>query len=73
MNLEMMNQELSTLNPQMIVQWAVQRAGKPVLTTNFGPHEAAIIHMATQVKPDIPVVWIDSGYGTEATYRFANL
>ena len=39
MNLEMMNQELSTLNPQMIVQWAVQRAGKPVLTTNFGPHE----------------------------------
>lgn len=72
MNLEMMNQELSTLSPQMIVQWAVQRVGKPVLTTNFGPHEAAIIHMATQVKPDIPVVWIDSGYGTEATYRFSN-
>ncbi|ELT96747.1 hypothetical protein CAPTEDRAFT_127486 [Capitella teleta] len=72
MNLEMMNQELSTLSPQAIIQWAVQRAGKPVLTTNFGPHEAAIIHMVTQVKPDIPVVWIDSGYGTKATYRFAD-
>ena len=46
-------------------------AKAPVLTTNFGPHEAAILHMVTQVKPDIPVVWIDSGYGTGATYRFA--
>ena len=27
--------------------------------------------MATRIKPDLPVIWIDSGYGTEATYRFA--
>jgi phosphoadenosine phosphosulfate reductase len=28
--------------------------------------------MVTQVRPDIPVIWMDNGYNTEATYRFAD-
>jgi phosphoadenosine phosphosulfate reductase len=28
--------------------------------------------MITQVKPDIPIIWMDNGYNTEATYRFAD-
>lgn len=31
-----------------------------------------MLHMLTQVKPDIRVIWMDSGYNTEATYRFAD-
>ncbi|WP_062269834.1 phosphoadenosine phosphosulfate reductase family protein [Endozoicomonas arenosclerae] len=71
MDLETINGELAELSPQEIIRWTLQKAGKPVVTTNFGPHEAAILHMATRVQPDLPVIWIDSGYGTEATYRFA--
>ena len=71
MDLESINQELSSKDPAAIIQWALGQAKNPVLTTNFGPHEAAILHLAVQAKPDIPVIWIDSGYGTEATYRFA--
>ncbi|CAM3813043.1 phosphoadenosine phosphosulfate reductase family protein [Parendozoicomonas haliclonae] len=55
-----------------IIQHALELARKPVITTNFGPHEAAILHMVVQKKPDIPVIWIDSGYGTPATYKFAD-
>ena len=71
MNLDAINRDLAELSPQEIIAWALSKASTPVLTTNFGPHEAAILHMATRIKPDIPIVWIDSGYGTEATYRFA--
>ena len=71
MDLELLNRELAELSPQEIIRWALERAEQPLVTTNFGPHEAAILHMATRVKPDLSVVWIDSGYGTEATYRFA--
>jgi len=65
------NQELAAAEPQKIIEWAVAQAEKPLVTTNFGPNEAVILHMATQVMPEMPVVWIDSGYNTRETYKIA--
>jgi phosphoadenosine phosphosulfate reductase len=45
---------------------------KPVLTTNFGPYEAVILHAVSQMRPEIDVLWADSGYNTPETYRFAH-
>jgi len=42
------------------------------VTTNFRPFEAVILHLVTRVQPDMPVVWMDNGYNTEATYRYAD-
>ena len=57
---------------QAMVKWALEQGGTPIVTTNFRPFEAVILHMVAQVKPDIPVVWMDSGYNTPATYQFAD-
>lgn len=65
------NAELKDKTPQEIIAWALENSDKPLVTTNFRPYEAVILHMATQVKPDIKVLWVDSGYNTSATYRFA--
>lgn len=65
------NQELSAATPQEIIEFALKDAANPLVTSNFGPFEAVILHMATQVNPDIPVVWIDSGYNTRDTYKIA--
>ncbi|WP_421861841.1 phosphoadenosine phosphosulfate reductase family protein [Motiliproteus sp.] len=65
------NQELLNASPQQIIEWAIKQAKNPITTTNFGPFEAVILHMAVQVKADIPVVWIDSGYNTRETYKVA--
>lgn len=65
------NTELAGKHPQEIVDWAVALGGKTIVTTNFGPNEAVILHLASQTRPDMPVVWIDSGYGTRQTYLFA--
>jgi len=65
------NAQLDGKSPQDIIRWAIENSENPLVTTNFRPYEAVILHMATQVKPDIKVLWVDSGYNTSATYRFA--
>ncbi len=71
MDAEVLNNSHADKKPQDIVEWAISVAKRPVLTTNFRPYESAILHLVTQVKPDIPVVWCDTGYNTPDTYRFA--
>lgn len=65
------NAAVAGKTPQEIIAWAIAQAKNPVVTTNFRPYESVILHMAVQAKPDIKVLWVDSGYNTSATYRFA--
>lgn len=70
-DIEKANQELQNSTPQQIIEWALKNSQKPLTTTNFGPYEAVILHMVTQVKPDTAIIWIDSGYNTRDTYKTA--
>ncbi len=63
--------EFVGLDPVAIVRHALAHARRPLLSTNFRPRAAALLHLMTRVIPDIPVVWVDSGYNTAATYEFA--
>ena len=66
------NLRLRTLSPQDIIRWALATApGQAVVSTNFRPYEAAILHLVTREQPDIPVLWVDHGYNRPATYRHA--
>ena len=54
------------------MRWAVAQAkGRAIVSTNFRPYEAVVLHLATQVQPDIPVLWVDHGYNRRATYLHA--
>ena len=65
-------QELTNLEASEIVQWAKDRFGDGlVMTTSFGIQSAVMLHLVTQVIPDIPIIWIDTGYLPPETYRFA--
>ncbi|MBX2807545.1 MAG: phosphoadenosine phosphosulfate reductase family protein [Cellvibrionaceae bacterium] len=66
------NQKFRHASAEEIIQWALSLQKKTIVTTNFGPHEAAILHLASQQAPAIPVICVDHGYNTEATYRFAD-
>jgi len=65
------NDLLEGKSPSEIVLWAVEKAKKPLITTNFRPYEGAILHAVTAVKQDIDVVWCDTGYNTRQTYKHA--
>src|SRR5947209_16326783 len=58
--------------PSEITRWAISHAGgSAVVSTNFRPYEAVILHLCVQVQPDIPVLWVDHGYNRPATYHHA--
>ena len=71
LDLTRINAELGRDAPAL-AQWALGLNQPAIVTTNFRPFEAVILHLVTRVQPDIPVVWMDNGYNTEATYRFAD-
>ena len=52
--------------------WASgQFGGGLVLSSSFGAQAAVMLHLATQVQPDIPVIFVDTGYLFPETYEFA--
>ena len=66
------NDELRSASPLEIIRWAVARAkGRAIVSTNFRPYEAVILHLCTQVQPNMPVLWVDHGYNRPATYKHA--
>lgn len=66
------NLELRSKSPLEIVRWAIAQAGgRAIVSTNFRPYEAVVLHLATQAQPDIPVLWVDHGYNRPATYKHA--
>jgi phosphoadenosine phosphosulfate reductase len=70
-DLDSINREFGG-RPEALLEWAFGLGGNAIVTTNFGPFAAVLLHMVTRVRPDIPVLMVDSGYGTRATYRFAD-
>lgn len=66
------NAELRDKSPLDIVRWAIAQApGEAVVSTNFRPYEAVVLHLAVQADPSIRVLWVDHGYNRPATYRHA--
>lgn len=64
------NRDLREASPLEIVRWGIEQAGgRAIVSTNFRPYEAVILHLCTQVQADIPVLWADHGYNQPATYR----
>ncbi|MDC0832200.1 phosphoadenosine phosphosulfate reductase [Geitlerinema sp. CS-897] len=72
LDLEAVNQQLENASATEVVEWAVTTFGDGlVMSSSFGIQAAVMLHLVTRVKPDIPVIWIDTGYLPPETYRFA--
>lgn len=68
-----LNRWLATRSAPQRTAWAVEHlAGHHALSSSFGAQAAVGLHMATQAKPDIPVILIDTGYLFPETYRFVD-
>ena len=54
---------VSGLSAREIVDWASNTFDDGlVMSTSFGIHSAVMLHLVTQIRPSIPIIWIDSGY-----------
>ena len=66
------NEVLREKPPLEVVKWAIAKAnGRAIVSTNFRPYEAVLLHLATKEQSDIPILWVDHGYNRAATYAHA--
>jgi phosphoadenosine phosphosulfate reductase len=71
-NLAEWNQALEVKSPEERLREIIEHYGDAIfLSTSFGIQSAVLLHMCTQIRPDIAVVWVDTGYLFPETYRFA--
>jgi len=68
-----LNANLGQLTAIERIKWAVRLAPDRIIaTTSFGLHSSVMLHLVTTCCPDIPVVFVDTGYLFPETYVFAN-
>ena len=72
-NLRRLSRDIKKFTSQGILSWAFATYGdKAVLTSSFGAQSAALIHLATRMNPDVPVVFLDTGFHFPETYQFVD-
>jgi phosphoadenosine phosphosulfate reductase len=72
LDLTPLNQTFESAAATDLIEWGYQTFGdKLVLTTSFGIQSAVMLGLVTSVVPDVPVIWVDTGYLPAETYRFA--
>ncbi|MBT8114759.1 MAG: phosphoadenosine phosphosulfate reductase family protein [Arenicella sp.] len=68
-DLIVLNEQFRHKKPSEIMRFTVEHAQNPVIFTNFRPLAVAFLHLVTQPRADIPVIWVDHGFNTPETYR----
>ncbi len=56
--------------PDELIRSVLERGGEPCITCSFQANGVALLHMLRQVRPDIPVLFIDTGYHFPETYAY---
>ncbi|OAB76029.1 phosphoadenosine phosphosulfate reductase domain-containing protein [Cochleicola gelatinilyticus] len=70
-NIALFNENLRYDSPADILSFVLNLAERPVVTTSFGTYSAAVLHATTKVNKQIPIIWCDTGFNTDATYQHA--
>jgi phosphoadenosine phosphosulfate reductase len=71
LDLVKINAELKGQPAENIVRWALS-LGRPAFTsTSFSPNSAVMLHLISRIDPEVPIVWVDSGYNVPDAYQVA--
>jgi len=71
--LKQWNESLEKLTATERVEWAMENLPSHfVLSSSFGIQSAVMLHMLTEVDPDIPVLLTDTGHLFPETYQFVD-
>ena len=68
---ERLSQEMETKTPQEIITWAVDTFWPAIaLSSSFQTQSMPLLHMATRIKHDLPIYFLDTGYHFWETLMF---
>jgi len=71
LDLDALNATLRNASAEEIIRWAVSLNEPIMASTSFSPNAAVMLKLVTDVAPEMPVVWADSGYNVPDAYRVA--
>ena len=71
LDLQQANEALRDAAAPDVVRWALAQGGKTIATTSMGRNAAVMLHLVSQVDPDVPTIWVDTGYNLRDTYVVA--
>jgi phosphoadenosine phosphosulfate reductase len=58
-----MKADIKIRRPEDVIRWAYEIFGpRLVMTSSFGADSAVLLHMASDIVPNIPVIFINTGY-----------
>ncbi|MHB1957835.1 MAG: phosphoadenylyl-sulfate reductase [Acidobacteriaceae bacterium] len=58
------------LSPDALVERVLRLDGKACLTNSFQIEDMAVLHLLRQIEPNIPVLFLDTGYHFKETYAY---
>src|SRR5271170_1674365 len=67
-DIEKLNLEFEEKPAEEIIRWAAEEFGPGLcMSTSFGAESAVLLHLVTQIKPDIPVLFTNTGFHFKET------
>ena len=71
LDLDVLNPAFEKMDAVKIIDWSYRQFGEDlVMTSSFGDQAIVLIHLATQIKPDIKIIFVDTGYLFPETHLF---
>jgi phosphoadenosine phosphosulfate reductase len=70
-DLHHINQQLAGKSAGEIIQWALGTGKRVFASTSFSPNSGVMLNLVKKYAPEIPVIWIDSGYNVPDAYQVA--
>ncbi len=65
---DQLNQSFESQTPEDVIRWAVKEFSPNIaLATSFGAESAVLLHMVTQIDPNIPVLFTNTGFHFKET------
>src|SRR3954452_11802483 len=67
-----LNARFEDAHPRDIVRWALLESGleRIALASAFQAEGTAVMHMATEIRPDVPVLFLETGFHFAETLAF---
>lgn len=71
LDLNRLNQRLESKKPEEIMAWAVEEfTPRLALTSSFGPESGVLLHMVSRIDPNVPVLFLETGYHFPETLAY---
>ena len=67
-----LNVRFEDAQPREVLDWALLDSGleRVAVASSFQAETSALMHMAVQVKPDVPILFLETGFHFEETLEF---